>query len=268
MDEMTAIMFDTAQRLLADLGERAGVWEDMSPAALDEGWQPIEESGLPLALVDEEHGGLGLPLAEGLELARIAGENPVPWPLVETMLARRFAASSGEEIPAGPVASPGDLAPDQRNLAALARAKQMSGALEAVLTMTITQVQERSQFGRPLAKFQAIQHSLAILAGEVAAARAAADHAVMRLDGAEGDVLLAIGIARARVGEAASRASAIAHQLHGAIGFTREHRLHRYTTALWAWRDQFGTQAWWTRQVGRAVIANGRDGFWPMVTAA
>ena len=144
----------------------------------------------------------------------------------------------------------------------------MAGALEAVLEMSIRHVEERSQFGRPLARFQAIQHSLATLAGEVAAGRAAADFACQRIEGDNADLPLAIGIARARVGEAASRATAIAHQLHGAIGYTREHRLHRYTTALWRWRDEFGTQVWWTRRVGRAVIEEGADSFWPMVTAA
>lgn len=267
MDETFAIVTDTAQRLLADLSARAAVWECMTEDDRSAGWQEIEESGLLLAMISEEHGGLGLSLAEGLQLAGIVGQTPLPWPVVETMLARRFASTDGREQPLGPVERVEYLSPRDLHIAAAARAVQMAGGLEAMLAMTIAHVQERSQFGRPLAQFQAIQHSLAVLAGEVAAARAAADLAVERLDEGGETTALAVGIARTRVGEAVSKGSAIAHQLHGAIGYTREHRLHRYTTAMFAWRDEFGTQTWWTRLVGSAVLANGRDGLWPLVTA-
>jgi acyl-CoA dehydrogenase len=55
--------------------------------------------------------------------------------------------------------------------------------------------------------------------------------------------------------------------MHGAIGFTREHRLHLYTTSLWTWRDEFGGQVFWARQLGQAALAAGGTGYWPMVTA-
>lgn len=269
MDEISAIVSDTARRLLRGLAEAAGTWEDMPESAWTAGWQAIEDSGLLLALLPDEDGGLGLPLSEGLGLVRIAGSHHGPWPVVDTMLARRFAAENGQDVAAGPAAGgPSEMAPHQRDIAALARACQMAGALEAVLEMTTAYVGERHQFGRPLARFQAIQHSLAVLAGEVAAACAAADFACQRIAAEGHDPILAIGIARARIGEAVSRGTAIAHQLHGAIGYVREHRLHRYTTAMWRWRDEFGTQAWWTRRVGMAVIAEGSDGFWSSTVAA
>lgn len=268
MDETFAIVTNTARRLLADLSTRAAVWEDMTEDDRSAGWREIEESGFLVAMIAEEHGGLGLSLGQSLQLAGVVGQTPLPWPIVETMLARRFASATGNKQPLGPVERLEDLSPRNLHIAAAARAVQMAGGLEAMLAITIAHVQERSQFGRPLAQFQAVQHSLAVLAGEVAAARASADLAVERLDDDGETNALAVGIARARVGEAVSKGSAIAHQLHGAIGYTREHRLHRYTTAMFAWRDEFGTQTWWTRLVGRAVLANGRDGLWPMVTAA
>ena len=153
-------------------------------------------------------------------------------------------------------------------LGALARALQMAGALERVLEMTVEHVSSRVQFGRPLAKFQAIQQELAKLAGEVAAASAAADHAADAYAGGNEDLTFAIAVARTRIGEAASKATAIAHQLHGAIGFTREHALHRFTTALWAWRGEYGTQRHWTLVVGKRALSAGREGYWPMVVAA
>ena len=157
--------------------------------------------------------------------------------------------------------------PSLVELGALARALQMAGALERVLELSVEHVSTRVQFGRPLAKFQAIQQELAKLAGEVAAASAAADQAADVY--AEGGYLaFAVAVARTRIGEAAGKANAIAHQLHGAIGYTREHALHRFTTALWAWRDEFGTQRHWTLTIGKRAIAAGRDGYWPMVVAA
>ena len=53
----------------------------------------------------------------------------------------------------------------------------------------------------------------------------------------------------------------------GAIGFTREHILHRYTRRLWAWRDDFGNESEWAEQLGRRVIAAGADELWPMLAA-
>ena len=59
----------------------------------------------------------------------------------------------------------------------------------------------------------------------------------------------------------------IAHQTHGAIGFTDEHILHRYTMRLWSWRDQFGSESHWAVRLGEHVAARGADELWPMVTA-
>lgn len=151
---------------------------------------------------------------------------------------------------------------------ALVRALQCAGALEQVLALTVAHVSARVQFGRPLAKFQAVQQQLATLAGEVAAAAAAADLAADAFvaDPATADV--AIAVARVRIGEAVGKANAIAHQLHGAIGFTAEHRLHVLTTNLWAWRDEYGGASRWATLLGDRALVAGRDGFWPMVTAA
>ena len=143
------------------------------------------------------------------------------------------------------------------------RAFQIAGALEAALDMTLDHTATRVQFGKPLQKNQVVQHELAKLAGELACATAAADLAAEAL--ARGDVLgVAAGTLRAR--EAAGAGAAIAGQMHGAIGFTREHRLHLYTTSLWTWRDEFGGQVMWAKLLGKAAIDAGSAGYWPMVT--
>ena len=71
-----------------------------------------------------------------------------------------------------------------------------------------------------------------------------------------------------RVGEAAGRGSKVAHQVHGAIGFTHEHELHYRTRRLWAWRDEMGSETWWAARVGEAVLARGADGLWPLLTSS
>jgi alkylation response protein AidB-like acyl-CoA dehydrogenase len=155
-------------------------------------------------------------------------------------------------------------------MGAAARAMQMAGALEAILSLAVGYANERVAFERPIAKFQAVQHNLARLAGEVAVAVAAAGSAADAIANAAtfGEaVFLEAASAKIRVGEAAGEGAAIAHQVLGAIGFTQEHTLHRFTRRLWAWRDDFGNESFWAVKLGNLVAAKGADGLWPMLAA-
>ena len=150
---------------------------------------------------------------------------------------------------------------------ALMRAAQMAGAVEATLDLTVQYARERSQFGKPIGSFQAIQHQLAILARHSAAASRSVDAGFERI--AEGgEAGFEAAVSKIRTGEAASAACSIAQQTHGAIGFTDEHRLHYLTRRLWSWRAEFGSAAFWSGQLGRRIAAFGADEFWPTVTAA
>ena len=161
---------------------------------------------------------------------------------------------------------------DLRFEGALFRLVAMSGALGRVLNLTVRYVQERVQFGKPLGNFQAVQHGVAQLAAQVAAANAAADAAMHAVElSGEGRLTdaarFAIAAAKTRIGEAAHIANGFAHQLHGAMGFTQEHALHRSTRRLWAWRDEFGDEAEWAAWVGRVAVRLGSAGLWPFLTA-
>jgi acyl-CoA dehydrogenase len=147
---------------------------------------------------------------------------------------------------------------------ALARAAMMSGALERAMDLAVGYAQERVQFGRPISKFQAVQQNLAVLAGQTAAAVAAANLGVQGLGGPREEFLTAV--AKARVGEAATLACEIAHQVHGAIGFTKEYALQLATRRLWSWREEFGSDPEWAAVVGRLACEGGADGLWAMVT--
>ena len=163
-------------------------------------------------------------------------------------------------------APPGFDPAELRAAGAVVRTVQIAGALSRALSLSVGYAQTRVQFGRPIGKFQAIQHNLAVLASQSAAAIAAADMAADALDA--GLPPLLVGAAKARAGEAASIAAGLAHQSHGAIGFTQEYELHYATRRLWSWRDEFGNEAEWNGVVGHAALSAGPDGLWPALTAA
>ncbi|SOE03573.1 acyl-CoA dehydrogenase family protein [Blastococcus haudaquaticus] len=148
---------------------------------------------------------------------------------------------------------------------ALARSVQLAAALEQVLAWTVQYAGERHQFGRPLGKFQAIQMELAEMAGEVTAVTALTDAAVQALDRGE-NVVLAAAAAKVRAGAAVEVVARLAHQVHGAIGFTQEHKLHHLTRRLWSWRDEAGSDLAWSRVLGAGVLAGGPDALWPALT--
>ena len=134
-----------------------------------------------------------------------------------------------------------------------------------MLEQTITYATDREQFGRPISKFQAVQHMLAVMAAEVAAALRAVGAGVDALD--SNRALAEVASAKSRVGEAITVVAEASHQVHGAIGFTHEHRLHHSTRRLWAWRDEFGTEVFWQRRLGEVLVALGADATWDFVAA-
>ena len=150
------------------------------------------------------------------------------------------------------------------------RAVETAGALEAILAMAVSYANERVAFERPIGKFQAVQQNLARLAGEVAAALAvsgSAADAMANADTIDDAVFLEAASAKIRCAEAAQEGSAIAHQVFGAIGFTKEHVLHRFTLRMLGWRDDFGNESHWAAELGRRVARAGADEFWPLVAS-
>jgi acyl-CoA dehydrogenase len=146
-------------------------------------------------------------------------------------------------------------------LTAILRSALMAGAIERSLALSVEYANLRVQFGRPIGKFQAVQQSIALLATQAAAARAASEAGSDAIDewlGGAGEPLtqsIAAASAKIRTGEAASQACAIAHQVFGAIGFTEEHELHHFTKRLWSWRDECGNEAYWSRALGERILA-------------
>jgi len=146
---------------------------------------------------------------------------------------------------------------------ALSRVVLAAGALEAMSQLTVDYTNDRHQFGRPVAAFQAVQQHLVTVAQCAVRAGMAADLATRAV--AAGGGRFEVAAARIVVDTAAVDGTRAAHQAHGAMGVTREYRLHHLSRRLWAWRHEHGAVLGWRRQLGSDVIAAGADALFPAI---
>lgn len=158
------------------------------------------------------------------------------------------------------VAQATPIAADIFALGAAARSMQAAGALDAALALAVGYVNDRKQFGKPLGKLQAVQQALAVFACEAAATNSAAVGVAQALD--RGDSSFEVAAAKLRANMAAGVGTAIAHQVHGAIGFTHEYDLHPLTRRLWSWRSEYGSEQFWSKALGQHVAGIGADNCW------
>jgi acyl-CoA dehydrogenase len=149
---------------------------------------------------------------------------------------------------------------------ALVRTIQMTGAMERCLDLCLEHAETRQQFGRPIINFQAVQHLIAEVAGEAALAAVAVDRAVTTAHGQSfEEVEFATAVAVSCAGHAASVVVRNAHQVHGAIGTTREHELHRHTLSILGWRSECGPIHEWDTRLGSALVAATDRDVWDLV---
>lgn len=208
--------------------------------AIDEGApitplvEVVEASGYLDALLSEERGGAGLSLADGFHLFHALGQFLVPAHIAETMVARAVGAVSPEV---------------HRRIGAVVTAAAISGAADRVLAMTTDYAGQRVQFGKPIARQQAVQQQLAVMAEQVLMARISA-----QIGCAHGltPPLEIAAIAKQGANRAAVQIAAIAHAVHGAIGISEAHNLCLYTRRLHDWRSAYGSESYWAEQLGLA----------------
>ncbi|HSW17410.1 MAG TPA: acyl-CoA dehydrogenase family protein [Ramlibacter sp.] len=139
-------------------------------------------------------------------------------------------------------------------LGALLHAGLLAGAMKRAFDMTMAYANERVQFGKPIGKFQAIQHQLSVMAEQVASARMAAEAAFATE--AVLPTLAACAVAKARTSEAAQIVASTGHAVHGAIGITEEYDLQLFTRRLHEWRVAHGSESYWHRELGRLFVAS------------
>lgn len=148
---------------------------------------------------------------------------------------------------------------------AVGRMAMSSGASRRALRMSLAYASERTQFGRPLGAFQSVQHQIARMAGEVMLCKTVSKFSAMALDEKEPSWQFEVAAAQVSTGAAAGTVAKIAHQVHGAIGFTEEHDLRLCTTRIWSWRDEYGGARRRAEEVGARALDAGAAGLWPLL---
>ena len=139
-----------------------------------------------------------------------------------------------------------DLVAEARRRAAALTAAEMAGVIDRIASMTAGYVTERHQFGRPISAFQAVAHGAARLATLAEAARWSARLACSSTDPSD------TAAAKGWISAASVEATGLAHQLHGAIGFTEEYGLQRLSKRLRTLRFTYGDDRFHFRALGRA----------------
>lgn len=123
--------------------------------------------------------------------------------------------------------------------AAVAKCAEMVGGAQQVLEMTVNYAKERVQFGRPIGSFQAIQHHCANMAIDVDGSRFISYQAAWMLS--EGlPCTKEVAMAKAWTSDAYRRVTALGHQVHGGIGFTKDHDMQLYYRRAKAAEVTFG----------------------------
>ncbi|MBD31715.1 MAG: acyl-CoA dehydrogenase [Acidimicrobiaceae bacterium] len=147
---------------------------------------------------------------------------------------------------------------------ALSRAALMAGAIEKMSQLTVSYTNDRVQFGRPVAKFQAVQQHLVWGAQDAALARMVAETAAR--EATRGFAQFEIAAAKLVANQAAARATKACHQAHGAMGMTQEYPLHHLSRRLWSWRKEYGGDAEWSKWLGKIAVSQGADQLYPLIT--
>lgn len=117
----------------------------------------------------------------------------------------------------------------------LAVAAEAAGAMRGALQLTARYLTERVQFGRPLATFQALQHRLSTMTVHAEGAHWLALEAAAFPEDA-----FRAAVAATHAIRAAPTVFRECHQMHGAMGFTREYPLHVWTMQLPALQRELG----------------------------
>ena len=158
---------------------------------------------------------------------------------------------------------------------AVLQAAALVGATRGAYELTSEYVKTREQFGGPLVSIPAVAANLALIRTQVLLAEAALDNALAAFGATDQATVAAAdaagaaaAAARIVAAQAGSEAARLSHQLHGAMGVTKEYALRRLTTHLWAWRDAGVSQKAWSGLLGALGVEIGEPELWDRLTAA
>ena len=199
---------------------------------------PGEEAGISLFLVDAR--------AKGVSRERTI--------MIDSRNAARLTfesvAVTGEDIIGdidnGYVALEGVLSAGRAGLAA-----ELSGSAQRAFEMTAAYLKERTQFGKVIGSFQALQHRAAHLYCEIELVKSVTLKALQDLDASFGMASVTCALAKAKAGEVAKLASQEAVQMHGGIGMTDEYDIGLFMKRIRVAQEMFGDSAYHADRIAR-----------------
>jgi len=202
-------------------------------------WEELAELGWLGVSVPEEAGGAGLGFVEEAILLEELGRALYEGPYFATVALALPTLSPDEqarvargELRFEETGVPGDPALRRRAFAALAA--EAVGIAQKALELAIEHASTREQFGKPIGIYQAVSHPIVNTYMETELARSLAYWAAWCVSEGEEDAQVASLAAKAYAAETAVAACERSIQVHGGIGFTWEHPLHRYyKRAMW-----------------------------------
>ncbi|SFS64158.1 acyl-CoA dehydrogenase family protein [Saccharopolyspora flava] len=140
------------------------------------------------------------------------------------------------------------------DLAVLGCAAYLLGLGHRMLDLATEHVTQRQQFGKPVGEFQAVKHHLANALLKLEFARPLIRGAALSAGGPHGG--RDASAAKLAAADAAHLTARTALQVHGAIGYTAEHDLHRHLTKTAALRQSWGTPTWHRRRIATSLATD------------
>src|SRR6185436_7764159 len=139
------------------------------------------------------------------------------------------------------------------DLATVALAAEQVGGAERCLELAVAYANQRVQFGRPIASFQAIKHKCADMLMRIEAARSATYYAACTADERSAELPVAASLAKAYCSDAYYQCAADSLQIHGGVGFTWEYDVHLYFKRAKSSESLLGDAAHHREQVARSL---------------
>jgi alkylation response protein AidB-like acyl-CoA dehydrogenase len=217
-------------------------------ALLDErepAWEELAELGWLGVSVPEEAGGAGLGFVEEAVLFEELGRALYPGPYFATVALALPQLSAEEQA----VVARGERAYEldevsldgavTRARAFAALAAEAVGIAQKALEMSVEHAKNREQFGKPIGIYQAVSHPIVDTYMETELARSLAYWAAWCVAEGDENALPAALAAKSYAAETAVAACERSIQVHGGIGFTWEHPLHRYYKRA-QWIEEYG----------------------------
>ena len=163
-----------------------------------------------------------------------------PYPLVGGGAAAEVTLEATPATLVGPEGGAADAIAAATARATLALSAEALGLMERCKDLTVDYLRTRRQFGRPLGKFQVLQHRMADMLIEIEQARSAVVNLAGHVDAEPAVRDRHVSACKNLVGEAARLVSEESIQMHGGIGLTREYALGHHAQRLVMVDHRFG----------------------------